>query len=594
MDINYVLTAHGVLGSGSGKPPAIEEVTNLLAQSATNGKSINLTWTNPTLLEFILVEIYVSTSDLTGQNYKACQMNHTLAYSGIEQNYTHPATENNTYYFKVFAKYNTFGENLVSKGVSISSLAKDTEPPAPITNFKVDKEDNSSVSLSWTNPVDADYNKIKILTKQGSYPTSSIDGTLVYEGAGKGAMASGLVNDTMYYFRAFTYDSSGNEQSSTVGMQITGVPSDVKIYGVKIDTLNSNPESAVTYTDSALGMTPAHAGGDASGWDNVYPFNQIRPVLFKNGAVVDELDKNDFSKLKSGGAADITTGTAGYVMIEFPSIWWKFETFGTDLYVKYATKQVDSTWKAWGHTRGETVKPFAYIGAYLGSENAGKLSSLSGKTPTANRAIGDFRTIAQANGAGYDQMGYYQLLMLQVLYIIRYKNRDSQTAIGYGYTYGNESSISTGRTDRKSMYFGEKTGKQQMKFSGIEDFWGNCSYWIDGMIYSANREILIGTENFNNTAAGYTNYGIGGEANIGGFIGNVQGGTETGFITKSHNATSTTYYSDYGYLTRTVSSTLSSFGGHWSYSAQAGAFCLEMRYGNTDSIANISSRLMFV
>lgn len=591
MDINYILTAHGLIGGGSGKPSAIEDVKDLIATSSLNGKKIDLAWKNPLLNEFIMVEVYVSNSDLTGQSYKNCQTNHTLAYSGTGTNYSHTAIVGSTYYFKVFAKYNSFGENLVSRGVSISAQAKDTEPPAPITNFKVDKEDSGSVSLSWTNPVDEDYNKIKILTKQGSYPTSSTDGTLVYEGAGTSTIASGLTNDIKYYFRVFTYDNSGNEQDSIVGMQITAIPADFKIYGVKIDTLNSNPETAVTYTDNAVGMSPAPAGGAVSGWDSVYPFNQIRPVLFKDGAVVDELDRTDFSKLISGGAADITSGNSGDVMIEFPTIWWKFETIGTDLYVKYATKQVDSTWKAWGHTRGAIVKPFVYIGAYLGFLSSGKLKSLSGKSPSVSRTLQQFRMMAQENGSGYDLVGYFQLLMLQVLFLIKYKNRNSQTALGRGYVDGNPLATITGQTDAKSMSYGEVSGKQQMKFLGIEDFWGNLFYWIDGIHSDGSRNLLIGTQNFNDSGAGYVSYGQGASVNLGGFSNRVQGGTETGFIIQSSSGSATTHYPDYGIISSFCNAR---FGDTWNSGDYSGVFGLRIDFSSGSADSNISARIFYL
>lgn len=591
MDINYVLTAHGLIGGGSDKPSAIEDVKDLIASSSTDGKRIDLTWKNPLLNEFIMVEVYVSNSDLTGQSYKNCQTNHTLAYSGTGTSYSHTAIVGSTYYFKVFAKYNSFGENLVSRGVSISAQAKDTEPPAPITNFKVDKEDNGSVSLSWTNPVDADYNKIKILTKQGSYPANSTDGTLVYEGAGTSAIASGLTNDVKYYFRAFTYDNSGNEQNGVVGMQITGTPSDVKIYGVRIDTTNSNPETAVSYTDNAVGMTPAPAGGGSSSWDNVYPFNEIRPVLFKDGVVVSELDKSDFSKTKLNVVADITSGSAGDVMIEFPKIWWKFERIGNNLDVRYATKQVDPSWKAWGHTRETTVKDYCYIGAYLGYVFENKLRSLSEKPITVNRSIGQFRTVAQANGVGYDQMGYYQLLMLQVLFIIKHKSRDSQTALGRGFVDGNSASSPTGVTKDKGMNFGEVTGKQQVKFCGIEDFWGNVLYFIDGIICSTSRNILIGTQNFSDTGSGYINYGQGATTDIGGYTSDVQGTSETGFIVSVPNGSSTTHYTDNGFL---YGSALPLFGGSWAQGSAVGAFRLNLTENAGTKNASIGARTMYL
>ena len=56
----------------------------------------------------------------------------------------------------------------------------------------------------------------------------------------------------------------------------------VEVYGVRIDTTDSNPETACEYTDNAVGMLPAHGNNgnfNAGDWANRYPFNQIRPCL---------------------------------------------------------------------------------------------------------------------------------------------------------------------------------------------------------------------------------------------------------------------------------------------------------------------------
>ena len=235
-------------------------------------------------------------------------------------------------------------------------------------------------------------------------------------------------------------------------------------------------------------------------------------------------------------------------MVEFPKIYWIFETVGTDLYVKYSDTKVDDNYKCLAHMRGTTEKDKCYISAYLGYTLSSKLRSLSGKIPNVNQPISAFRTLAQANGSGYDQMAYYQLLMLQVLFITMFKNRDSQTALGRGYVDGNSASISTGRTNQKGLFYGETTGKLQNKFCGIEDFWGNCYYWIDGLYSDSNWNILIGNQNFNDTGSGYTNHGQGATSNISGYISGVQGTTETGFLIKTTAGSATTHYSDYGAL----------------------------------------------
>ncbi|TCJ01600.1 fibronectin type III domain-containing protein [Cytobacillus praedii] len=589
MNIDYVLSAHGVFKKGGGKI-VYESVANLTSKPIENGTKIQVDWSNPINAEYVKTELFASTVDLSNLDYEQTVATATRVIDGTQSSYQQPATIGQTYYFKAFVTYFTFGQNVISKGATTFTTAIDKTPPAPITNFVVNGDDKSA-KLSWDNPTDADFNKVKIVYKTGSYPTSHTDGTVGYEGSASSATVTGLTNEVEYFFRAFTFDNAMNINDD-VSQQTTVIPADVKIYGVKIDKNNSNPFTAVTYTDSAIGMNPAPAGSGVSDWDNVYPYNQIRPVLFKDGVVVGELDKNDFSKFADGTTADITSASAGDVMIEFPRIWWKLETVGSNLFVKYTDKQIDSTWKCLAHTKGNIEKDKVYIGAYLGHSIAGKIRSLSGKAPQTNLTIGTFRAQAQTNGTGYQQLAYFQLLMIQILYLIRYKSLDSQTALGRGFVDGNSAPIIAGGTNAKGMYFGETTGKQQMKFAGIEDFWGNCFYWIDGLFVDVNRNILIGTNNFNDSGSGYENYGKGStNVDLSGFFNDIQGGTETGFIVKSTNGSATTYFCDYG---RLFLNKVPIFGSHWNEGNNSGAFRLSIDRLSTDSSSQYGARLCFL
>jgi hypothetical protein len=374
---------------------------------------------------------------------------------------------------------------------------------------------------------------------------------------------------------------------------INSTPAVPVIYGVKIDTLNSNPATALTYTDDAVGFTPASGNNGAfnvGSWADKFPFNLIKPCLYNAGAVNYYLNPNNYTQKIDGiTASDITTGADGDVMIEFPKLYWKFETIGTDLYIRYSSTKVDASYKCLAHMRGTTEKDKCYISAYMGYNLTSKLRSLSGKVPTVSLRIGAGRTLAEANGAGYDQMAYFQLLMLQVLFIVMFKNRNSQTALGRGYVDGNTVAINTGGTNAKGMFYGETTGKLQNKFCGIEDFYGNLRYWIDGFFCNATRNMLITNQNFNDTGSGYTDYGKGATDDLGGYISTVQGGTETGFVFKAIAGSATTYYTDNG---RLCYSSVPYFGGYWADMDIAGAFYLYAYAAASGSDTIISSRLM--
>ncbi|MFT5872842.1 MAG: hypothetical protein ACI8WT_001780, partial [Clostridium sp.] len=309
-----------------------------------------------------------------------------------------------------------------------------------------------------------------------------------------------------------------------------------KIYGVDIST-SSDSKSALTYTDDAIGLTPSYGRGgtfNAGSWEDKFPFNQIKPCMFKNGVVQYYLNQLNYAQKEDGSASDITSGADGDAMIEFPKIYWKIENVSNIIKIRYSDIKVDDNYKCLAHMRGTTEKDFCYISAYLGFNLDGKLRSLSGKTPIATQSITTFRTQAQANGSGYDQMAHYQLTMLQVLFIVMFKNRNSQVALGFGNAYTNGSLKSTGNTNVKGMNYGsENAYLEQIKFCGIEDIWGNLACFLEGLIIDSTTNMLISNQNFNDLGNDYTNFGMLSSATISGYMSQIQGTTETGFIPKS-------------------------------------------------------------
>ena len=216
---------------------------------------------------------------------------------------------------------------------------------------------------------------------------------------------------------------------------------------------------------------------------------------------------------------------------------------------------------------------------------------MSGKTPTVSQTIGTFRTQAQANGSGYDMLSFYPLTLIQCLYLIKYKNLDSQTALGRGYVDENSAATNTGGTNRKGMFFGETTGRQQMKFLGIEDFWGNLRWWIDGLFSDSNRNIKTAFQNFNDTGSGYTDRGQGATSDIGNYMSKPQGTSQTGFIAKEVSGSASTYFCDYASL---YASRLPYFGGYWTYASDAGAFYLNVSRTASHSSSYLGGRLMYL
>ena len=368
----------------------------------------------------------------------------------------------------------------------------------------------------------------------------------------------------------------------------------VEVYGVRIDTTDSNPETACEYTDNAVGMLAAHGnngafnGGD---WLTRYPFNSIRPCLFKNGAVVGYLNPDNFAQFENGTDADIESGDAGDVMIEIPKFYYKIGRNGNYVEVKIANALMAGFTDYAFSYKGESKDKF-YIGAYLGYKDSNnKLRSLTGKTVTGNITIGAARTAAQANGAGYEQLSFNKLTALQVLYVVMFKNLNSQAALGQGYTSASNFR-DTGATDEKGMTYGTNTAASAddtVKFLGIEDFYGNLYQWVDGYV-SGNNIVLVADGNFNDTGDGYESHARHGSVSYS-HIKDVEGDNILAFTPKTGGASTTTYYADYGHIGN--SAYVPAFGGDCGGGASAGAFRLVCVYSASSAIPSIGARLTF-
>ena len=368
----------------------------------------------------------------------------------------------------------------------------------------------------------------------------------------------------------------------------------VEVYGVRIDTTDSNPETACEYTDNAVGMLAAHGnngafnGGD---WLTRYPFNSIRPCLFKNGAVVGYLNPDNFAQFENGTDADIESGDAGDVMIEIPKFYYKIGRNGNYVEVKIANALMAGFTDYAFSYKGESKDKF-YIGAYLGYKDSNnKLRSLTGKTVTGNITIGAARTAAQANGAGYEQLSFNKLTALQVLYVVMFKNLNSQAALGQGYTSASNFR-DTGATDEKGMTYGTNTAASAddtVKFLGIEDFYGNLYQWVDGYV-SGNNIVLVADGNFNDTGDGYESHARHGSVSYS-YIKDVEGDNILAFTPKTGGASTTTYYADYGHIGN--SAFVPFFGGYYGDGAFAGAFRLGCGFSASGANPIIGARLTF-
>lgn len=484
------------------------------------------------------------------------------------------------------------GSNPGIWGASLGQYA-----PKPCSEFTA-KASNGAVLLKWTDPEDytttdnypVEWESTRIVRKTGGYPVDENDGTIVVTSTTRNQYQknaftdSGLTNYTKYYYRAFSCSSDGVYNHEQVQVEVTPIP--WKIMTVKLNLANSNPASIGSYADDATSMT---AGKDVSAWQEFFGY---RPCLFKDGKVVGYLNPNDFTKFENGETADITSGNAGDVMIEFPRRGIKISKSGKVVTVSMTDNPNNSDFKYYAHQRGTVDKDYFYLGAYLGYVNGNKLRSLSGKYPSRNINLASFDTYGKANGTGYGCFGYYQFLYLQVMYVLQYKgNLNSQTVHGLGYYNGSNNNTGGGNT--KGMMYGLSSSGSALKLFGIEDLWGNSWQFVNNYYADSNYHVRTTTDDTITDVNKYTDRGsYGGTSSSSGFITDVMGTTEAGFTGTygNYDGSASTYFCDYCDFYSGYVPYVGGYNGNGGY----GVFYFYCDCGRSHSSSSTTSRLGFL
>lgn len=227
-----------------------------LASSEVGQTSLTISWTVPTDDSGIAsYDLRYSLLPITSTNFSSSNQFNALPTPktyGIEKYEAVGLTPGTKYHFALKSKDSVGNISPLSNVITITTLAVPSDrsnpsiPPTPPTSTKINATDGQ-VSLSWKNPTDADFVRVKILRKTGSYSTSTTDGIIVYEGKDTSFVDTGLSNGTEYFYTIYAYDSIPN-YSTPIRLNITPKGSTTQISILKeqkqennIDTKTSIP-----------------------------------------------------------------------------------------------------------------------------------------------------------------------------------------------------------------------------------------------------------------------------------------------------------------------------------------------------------------
>ena len=266
-------------------------------------------------------------------------------------------------------------------------------------------------------------------------------------------------------------------------------------YGFRIRKGDGSAAGAVEYIMDAAGKTPAHMDFsrgvfDYGDWGDAWFVTDNKPLMLKTNGTVDYyLDPNDYTKKEDGTPSDVSnTSYDGNAMAQFPLVWVKRYEDATYWYEIISDVQIDSSYKAYAHTRADgTIAPYFYYAMFRGSGNASRIRSLAGQTLAGSLTAANEVAGATANGSLWYTQTWSQYQLIRTLLMLMGKSRDAQAVFGTGNLRSASSAsgiLQTGTLKTMGQFYGYNTNNQQVKVFHCEAPWGDQWLRLAGLITS--------------------------------------------------------------------------------------------------------------
>lgn len=358
-------------------------------------------------------------------------------------------------------------------------------------------------------------------------------------------------------------------------------------------------------------------------------------LLNDNGTVNYYLQATDWTKKQDGTASDLT-GPDGQVMVEVPKFWYRISREGSLYTYEVATTpladfavhpafikngvEVDKRYYSAYDACVFDASASAYISGLNLDENIGNvdlatdtLASVKGVYPMVGLERDEFRALAANRGSGWRQLDFTLWSAIQLLFVVEYQTFFSQDVLGDGNVNGSYIGSSSNQndsphtiagagdswandsTDGSQPSAGAKPGTAYMKYRGIENIYGNCWNFSDGINVNVGGTGNVHITNDDSDFADDTS------TNMELLTDSLTTGSnyiddlvdaDWGFLASSTSGSSTTYITDRHYGSSS-SNRVVSVGGYADVGSNAGLFCLGA--GIDSSFANryVGARLVY-
>ena len=225
---------------------------------------------------------------------------------------------------------------------------------------------------------------------------------------------------------------------------------------------------------------------------------------------------------KIDGSASVLTGADGDVMVEIPAFYYRTQWMGQTLIREISPVQLPGFTLHPAFIKDGVKVPYRYCGAYdactydvsaseyvsglnwdnnsdpdgvavdVTASTGDQLRSVKGIYPMVGLTRNEFRILAANRGTAFRQLDFTLWSAIQMLFMVEYQTLFSQRELGNGNVAGSYPGSSGVQEDSPHVIAGisdgtansstnSTSGADYMRYRGIENIYGNCWNWSDGI-----------------------------------------------------------------------------------------------------------------
>lgn len=119
------------------------------------------------------------------------------------------------YYIEIIGMLGSGRTGVIHRGVVTTVQAQAITQPSNVSSLQAIR-DGDRIRMTWENPPDPDFDRVRIVRNDLFYPVDFVDGKVVYEGEGESYSDTWDTKTHGQYYTVFTYNANGSISSGAV------------------------------------------------------------------------------------------------------------------------------------------------------------------------------------------------------------------------------------------------------------------------------------------------------------------------------------------------------------------------------------------